>query len=128
VRGLLEMHTPDCLVIDPLSALTRTDYPFTILILQCLLDSAKSRGATVLCTSVLADESQYLMTLGVSIATIADTWMHVTYIANEGERNRALTIIKSRGIGHSNQVRQLVLAESGIDLSDVYVAEGQVRS
>ena len=66
------------------------------------------------------------MTLGVSIATMADTWMHVTYIANEGERNRALTIIKSRGIGHSNQVRQLVLTNSGIDLSDVYVAEGQV--
>ena len=126
VRGLLEMHTPDCLVIDALSALTRTDYPFTILIFQCLLDSAKSRGTTVLCTSVLVDESEYLMTLGVSIATIADTWMHVTYIANEGERNRALTIIKSRGIGHSNQVRELVLTDSGIDLSDVYVAEGQV--
>jgi circadian clock protein KaiC len=126
VRGLLEMHSPDCLVIDPLSALTRTDYPFAILILQCLLDSAKSRGVTVLCTSVVVDESEYLMTLGVSIATMADTWIHVTYIANEGERNRALTIIKSRGIGHSDQVRQLVLTDSGIDLSDVYVAE--VRS
>ena len=86
----------------------RTDYPFTILILQCLLDSAKSRGQPFFVHPCWLTKASTLMTLGVSIATIADTWMHVTYIANEGERNRALTIIKSRGIGHSNQVRELV--------------------
>ena len=59
-------------------------------------------------------------------STIADSWLHVSYVARDGERNRALTIIKSRGTGHSNQVRELVLGASGIDLVDVYVAEGEV--
>lgn len=54
------------------------------------------------------------------------TWLHVSYVARDGERNRALTIIKSRGTGHSNQVRQLVLGGAGIDLVDVYTAEGEL--
>ena len=48
----------------------------------------------------------------LSISTIADTWMHVSYLSQSGERNRALTIIKSRGTGHSNQVRELVLVDA----------------
>jgi circadian clock protein KaiC len=47
-------------------------------------------------------------------------------VAEAGERNRALTIIKSRGTDHSNQVRELQLSDRGIDLEDVYVAEGRV--
>jgi circadian clock protein KaiC len=60
------------------------------------------------------------------VSTIADTWIQVSYVARDGERNRALTIIKSRGTAHSNQVRELVLGFDGIDLVDVYVAEGEV--
>jgi len=60
------------------------------------------------------------------ISTTADTWIHVSYVAEEGERNRALTIVKSRGTGHSNQVRELVLSDGGVDLADVYAAEGKV--
>jgi circadian clock protein KaiC len=60
------------------------------------------------------------------VSTIADTWLHVAYVARDGERNRTLTIVKSRGTGHSNQVRELVLDHSGLDLFDVYVAEGEV--
>jgi circadian clock protein KaiC len=43
-----------------------------------------------------------------------------------GERNRALTVVKSRGTGHSNQVRELILSDEGITLSDVYSAGGSV--
>jgi circadian clock protein KaiC len=60
------------------------------------------------------------------ISTVADTWIHVSYVAREGERNRALTIIKSRGVSHSNQVRELVLTAAGITVVDVYVADGEV--
>jgi circadian clock protein KaiC len=60
------------------------------------------------------------------ISTIADTWIHLSYVVQDGERNRALTIVKSRGTGHSNQVRELTLANNGVTLTDVFVAQGKV--
>jgi hypothetical protein len=62
----------------------------------------------------------------VQISTIADTWIHLTNISQAGERNRALTIVKSRGMKHSNQVRELILSDEGIALADVYAAAGDV--
>src|SRR6202046_961451 len=60
------------------------------------------------------------------ISTIADTWLHVSYVVQDGERNRALTIVKSRGTGHSNQVRELTLSNEGLSLTDVFAAQGKV--
>jgi circadian clock protein KaiC len=60
------------------------------------------------------------------ISTIADTWIHVSYVVQDGERNRALTIVKSRGTGHSNQVRELTLSDNGVTLTDVFIAQGKV--
>ena len=47
-------------------------------------------------------------------------------VVQDGERNRALTIVKSRGTGHSNQVRELTLSNEGVGLTDVFVAQGKV--
>ena len=60
------------------------------------------------------------------ISTIADTWIHLSYHVQDGERNRALTIVKSRGTGHSNQVRELKLSDEGVSLTDVFIAQGKV--
>jgi circadian clock protein KaiC len=65
-------------------------------------------------------------TTATGISTIADTWIHVSYVVQDGERNRALTIVKSRGSGHSNQVRELTLSDDGVSLTDVFVAQGKV--
>jgi circadian clock protein KaiC len=62
----------------------------------------------------------------LQISTIADTWIHLSYLIRGGERNRALTIIKSRGTRHSNQVRELILSDDGPMLADVYTAGGEV--
>lgn len=126
IRNLLKAGKPDSLVIDPISAFLKADYPFSAMICENLLDMAKSQGTTVLCTSLLGQADGSAERSVSQISTIADTWLHVSYVARDGERNRALTIIKSRGTGHSNQVRELVLDKSGIDLVDVYVAEGEV--
>jgi circadian clock protein KaiC len=126
IRDALARHAPDCLVIDPISSLLKGDYPFAGMICETLLDYVKSLGTTVLCTSLLEQVSGGTELSASQVSTIADTWIHVSYIARDGERNRALTIIKSRGTDHSNQVRELLLSESGIDLADVYVAEGEV--
>ncbi len=126
IRKVMEQFRPACLVVDPLSALTKSHFPFAELICTTLLDHAKSLGVTVLCTSLL-DVADGAAEASVSqVSTIADTWIHVSNVAHGGERNRALTIIKSRGTAHSNQVRELVLGGAGIDLVDAYVGEGEV--
>src|SRR6202044_1405878 len=62
----------------------------------------------------------------LQISTLADTWIHLSYLVQAGERNRGLSIIKSRGTAHSNQVRELVLSDSGVTLADTYAAGGEV--
>jgi circadian clock protein KaiC len=126
IRALLQAQRPDCLIIDPISSLLKSGYPFSRPICEALLDYAKSQGVTVLCTSLLDQVSGDIEMSASHVSTLADTWIHVSYVARDGERNRSITIIKSRGTAHSNQVRELVMNASGVDLVDVYVAEGEV--
>jgi circadian clock protein KaiC len=113
-------------VIDPLSALMKGGYAFSNIICESVLDQAKCHGITLLCTSLLDPASTDLEVSASHVSTIADTWIHVSYVARDGERNRALTIIKSRGTRHSNQVRELSLGKAGITVCDAYTAEGEV--
>jgi len=87
---------------------------------------AKARGITLLLTSLLTENEPEMEATPLNISTIADTWLHLSYVARAGERNRTLTIIKSRGTPHSNQVRELILSDEGISLTDVYTAGGEV--
>jgi circadian clock protein KaiC len=77
-------------------------------------------------TSLLGAASARSEQTPINISAIADTWMHVANVNSGGERNRTLTIVKSRGTGHSNQVRELVLTGDGITLADVYAVGGEV--
>lgn len=116
------------IVVDPISALGKADNGHVgVGVTERLVDWAKHRGITVFCTSLLNGSALGdVESTSMHISTIADTWMHLSYLVNAGERNRALTIVKSRGTAHSNQVRELVLSSAGIVLADVYTAEGQV--
>ena len=62
----------------------------------------------------------------MQISTIADAWVHLSYLVQAGERNRGLSIIKARGMAHSNQVRELILSDTGVTLADTYTAGGEV--
>ncbi len=126
IWGLILRHAPDILIVDPLSAFIGTPYPFATAIGETLIDMAKSKGVTLMSTSLLGQASGETETSVSYVSTIADTWIHVSYVVNKGERNRALTIIKSRGTGHSNQVRELILSRRGLDLADVYTGEGGI--
>jgi len=55
-----------------------------------------------------------------------DTWLLLSNLEANGERTRALQVIKSRGMPHSNQVREFVFTDQGIELIDVFAAEGKV--
>ncbi len=126
LRDKVREHRPECLIIDPLSALsTKLSHLASADAAQQFLDFLKGEGITVVNTSLMEGLSTDEAT-ATGISTIADTWIHLSYIVQDGERNRALTIVKSRGTGHSNQVRELTLSNDGVSLTDVFIAQGKV--
>jgi circadian clock protein KaiC len=120
-------HGASCVVIDPVSALAKAGNEETAYsVAERLLDWSKSAGITLVCTSLLQEGSNLAERTPLQISTIADTWIHLNYLVHAGERNRGLSIIKSRGTSHSNQVRELVLSNKGVTLADAYTAGGEV--
>ncbi len=127
LKSLLREHRPRCMVIDPLSALAKAGgLSVARAIANRLIYMVKDAGITVFITAISEGEDPQTEATELQISTVADTWIHVSYIVRSGERNRALTIIKSRGTRHSNQVRELILGEAGPILADVYTAGGEV--
>jgi circadian clock protein KaiC len=128
IRQMIEECEPAMLVIDPVSALAKTGGPLLAAHTSVrVMDFAKSHGITTIATSLVSSEDGGdVEATSLQISTIADTWIHLAYIVKGGERNRTLTIVKSRGMKHSNQVRELVLSDQGISLTDVYTAGGEV--
>ena len=127
MEELIREHQPLCLVVDPLSAIIKAGGESSAInIAQRLLRLAKTQGITMFCTTLLEGNDPLVETTPLQVSTVADTWIHLSYVAQGGERNRALTVIKSRGTKHSNQVRELILSDQGVSLADVYSSEGQV--
>ncbi len=127
MEELIRGHKPQSLLVDPVSALMKVGGERSAVpIVQRLIQISKSQGITMISTTLLEDHDPFIEHTPLQISTIADTWIHLSYAILGGERNRALTIIKSRGTRHSNQVRELLLSNRGVTLSDVYTAEGQV--
>jgi len=128
VKSLAKAHATRCLVIDPVSTLAKAGNELTAHgVAERLIDWSKADGITLFCTSLL-DEMARQANGGtpLQISTLADTWIHLNYLVQAGERNRGMSIIKSRGTAHSNQVRELILTDSGVTLADVYTAGGEV--
>jgi circadian clock protein KaiC len=120
-------HKARCVVIDPVSALMKAGNEDTAYsVAERLVDWAKASGITLFCTSLLHKEGPIAEGTPLQISTIADAWIHLNYLVHAGERNRGLSIIKSRGTHHSNQVRELLLSDKGVTLADAYTAGGEV--
>lgn len=127
IRDALDRHKPQALIVDPLSALMKSGGAATAHgVVNRLMQLAKQRGLTCLCTSLLESHGADVESTSIHVSTIADVWIHLSYNIRGGERNRALTVIKSRGMEHSNQVRELLLSSEGVELQDVYTAGGEV--
>lgn len=128
IKTLAEEHGARCLVIDPVSTWYKSNNDTTVQsVADRLIDWSKGEGITLVCTSLL-DEMSNRTESGspLQISTMADTWIHLNYLVQAGERNRGLSIVKSRGTAHSNQVRELILSDAGVTLADTYTAGGEV--
>jgi circadian clock protein KaiC len=127
LKSLIREHRPRCMVIDPLSAIAKAGgLSAARAVANRLIYMAKDEKITVVVTAINMGDDPQTEATDLQISTIADTWIHLSYLIRSGERNRALTIIKSRGTWHSNQVRELVLSKTGPILADVYTAGGEV--
>ena len=117
---------PSVVIIDPMSNLTmsgtlRQAKGF----LFRLIDFFKSKQITVLLTN-LTSGGNPLESTEIGVSSLMDTWLEVRMMETNGERNRLLYVLKSRGMEHSNQMREMLLTHEGIQLSDVYLGRGQV--
>ncbi len=127
IKALIREHRPTCLAVDPFSALVNVggEVPARHA-LERLIHLCRNERITVFLTSLLEGRDAAMETTPLHISTLADTWMQISYSLFGGERNRALTIIKSRGSKHSNQMRELIFSDTGITLADPYTAGGEV--
>lgn len=128
IKALTQQHQARCLVIDPVSTLSKSGNEVAAHgVAERLIDWAKADGITMVCTSLVNEINQDSgRGAPLHISTLADTWIHLNYLVQAGERNRSMSIIKSRGTAHSNQVRELILSNDGVTLADIYTAGGEV--
>jgi circadian clock protein KaiC len=121
IHKLVQESRPRVVVLDPIGALiqagTRRDAHVMIV---RLIDFLKVRKVTTLLTN-LTSAGEALERTDVDISSIVDTWMLLRDVELGGERNRAMYVLKSRGMRHSNQLREFLLTKKGVDLLDVYV-------
>jgi circadian clock protein KaiC len=127
IAAQMATHQPRCMVIDPLSAVSRTGaLSAARAIGNRLIYMLRDRHITAMITALVEGDTPQTEGTELQISTIADNWVQLSYLVRGGERNRALTIVKSRGTRHSNQVRELILTDTGPALAEVYSSGGEV--
>jgi circadian clock protein KaiC len=121
MHKLIAEFNPSIVVVDPLTALINAgaESEAQSMVLR-LVDFLKSKGITALMTS-LVHASEPTRQTDIQISSIVDAWISLRDIESSGERNRGLYVLKARGLSHSNQIREFVMTDKGIQLRDVYL-------
>jgi circadian clock protein KaiC len=126
MERIVDEFRPKAVIIDPISNLIAVgSFSEVKSTLTRLVDFLKTRTITAIFTSLVIDDGGG-SSREVGITTLMDTWILLSTIERSGEYNRLLYIRKSRGMAHSNQVREFLLTDVGIQLTDVYLGESGV--
>jgi circadian clock protein KaiC len=121
MRRLVEAIVPTLVVIDPVSSLSRgTSKNDVSAMLTRQIHYLKLAGITAVMTS-LTEGGNDLEHTELSISSLVDTWLLAITMQTSGERNRGLYVLKSRGMAHSNQIREFLLSSAGVSLVPVYM-------
>jgi circadian clock protein KaiC len=125
MHHLLAAHKPKVIILDPISGLipSGSDHDVNALVLR-IVDHIKGLGATGFFTSVSVEDD--LQSTALNISSLVDSWLLLRNLESNGERNRLLYVLKSRGMAHSNQIREFLLTSKGVRLRDVYLGPGGV--
>jgi len=112
----LDIFKPDIVAVDPITNFVSVGMNLDVKsMLTRFVDTLKARKITAMFTS-LTQAGDYLESTFLHISSLMDTWIVLKDITGQGERNRGLTIVKSRGMAHSNQFREYRLTDRGIAL------------
>ena len=126
MHKLIDLFKPKVVIVDPVTNLSSVASETDVkAMLVRLLDEMKFNHITTLFTTLTAPGNTLEQT-EVGMSSLADTWLLLRDIEIGGERNRGLYILKSRGMAHSNQIREFLLTDKGVDLIDVYVGPSGV--
>jgi circadian clock protein KaiC len=126
IHKLIEEVKPQVVVLDPITNLISSSSEKEVYsMLLRLIDSMKSSGITAVFVS-LTGAGDSLEGTNVGISSLTDTWILLRDIELNGERNRCLYVLKSRGMAHSNQLREFVMTSDGIQLVPAYIGAGGV--
>jgi circadian clock protein KaiC len=126
IHKLIEAVKPQNVIVDPITNLvTGSAQKEVYSMLMRMMDFLKGRNITALLTN-LTNDGEALETTDIGISSLTDTWILCRDQELNGERNRCLYILKSRGMAHSKQVREFVLSREGIRLVPPYIGAGVV--
>lgn len=126
IHDRVQEAKPRVVIMDPITNLVSVGDQMEVRsMLTRLIDFFKSRQITALFTSLTSDDHAAEHS-EVGVSSLMDTWILLRNLECGGERNRALYVLKSRGLAHSNQVREFMLSRAGINLVDVYTGGGAV--
>jgi circadian clock protein KaiC len=118
---------PTVVVFDPINAFVTVDNQSEVKAMMLrVVDFLKMRGITGLFTSLTPNNIESMGATEMYVSSLIDTWLLLRDIESAGERNRGLYVLKSRGMPHSNQIREFRLTNQGIELLDVYVGADEV--
>lgn len=126
IQKMVNAYVPKIVVIDPITSFSdHTNTSEVKRILMRLVDFLKSKGITAMFSS-LTPSGEPVETSHVAISSLIDSWILLRDMESNGERNRALYVLKSRGMAHSNQVREFLITNNGVELIDVYAGTSSV--
>jgi circadian clock protein KaiC len=119
MHKLVKDFKPTTVILDPISNLTNIGtYHEVNSMLVRLTDFLQSEGITIMLTALTTGSTERL---DEGVSSIVDTWLLVRDIELNGERNRGMYVMKSRGMRHSNQVREFLITSKGLKLVDIYL-------
>ena len=114
----VEAFAPRAVVVDPISSLVAAGSAHEVKsMLVRLFDYLKTKQITCMVTALTGYNAIEESSVGIS--SLIDAWFQLRDIEIAGERTRGLYLVKSRGMGHSNQVREFVMTDRGVVLLDV---------
>jgi circadian clock protein KaiC len=129
-QHLMQMHElvlqykPDVVVIDPMSNLTLDAEDGGLKpTLMRLIDFLKESGTTVMFTNLTSDLPIAMAVTQIGVSSLMDSWLMLANLAENGERIRTIQVLKSRGMSHSNQIREFTISDSGVALVDVFMSD-----
>ncbi|MCB2409981.1 circadian clock protein KaiC [Hymenobacter lucidus] len=122
IHKIIGDYKPDAVIIDPISNLISVGNLSEVKsMLIRLIDFLKVNNITALFTSLVSGRNIQQEMTEEGVSSLVDTWISVRDLEGIGERNRGLSILKSRGMSHSNKVREFLVTDQGIQLLDVVI-------